>query len=154
MIAVPSDPPTRCRTVSCGLASLTCSRPSTANAAVMAGMIDRPMPTPRTSIAAPIVTYGVVAVISTNGIVAATSTNPPISDVRPGAEALGGAAGQRHPDRTADALGDEQQAGGQRALAAHRLEVERHQDHRPEQRGAEAEGDERRGAEGAVSRTG
>ena len=53
-IAVPIEPPTRWSTFSCGVASLICSGRSTAYAAVIDGIIVRPMPNPRTTIAAEI----------------------------------------------------------------------------------------------------
>ena len=49
----------------------------------MAGMIARPTPIPRSSIATPITANGVVSVTSTNGIVAAARIRPPSSEVRP-----------------------------------------------------------------------
>ena len=45
--AVPIEPPTRCTTVSCGVASAICSGRSTAYAALIAGMIAIPIPRPR-----------------------------------------------------------------------------------------------------------
>ncbi len=54
--AVPIEPPTRCRVVSCGVASLTWSLRRTENAAVIAGIIESPMPIPRRAIAASITT--------------------------------------------------------------------------------------------------
>ena len=52
-IAVPIEPPTRCSVVSCGVAWVTWSGRSTLKAAVIAGIIDMPMPKPRKTIAAP-----------------------------------------------------------------------------------------------------
>ena len=66
------------------------------------------------------------------------------------AEALGDAAGEEHRDRGADALGSEQQAGVDGVLTADELEVERHQDHRAEQRRAERGHRHRRGGKGFV----
>ena len=64
---------------------------------------------------------------------------PPISEVRPAPIRSVDAPGEAHAEAAADPLRDQQQAGVDRVLAAHDLEVERHQDHRAEQRGAEAE---------------
>ena len=55
-----------------------------------------------------------------------------------------------HGERGADALRDQQQAGRDGVLAADELEVERHQDHAAEQRGAEGERGHRRGRERLV----
>ena len=47
--AVPIAPPTRWSTFSCGVASESWSGRIAANAALIAGMNDRPMPIPRTN---------------------------------------------------------------------------------------------------------
>ncbi len=47
--ATPSEPPTRCSTLSCGVARGTCERSSVAYAAAIAGIIVAPSPTPRSS---------------------------------------------------------------------------------------------------------
>ena len=46
---MPIAPPTRCSTFSCGVASESWLGRSEANAAVIAGMKEKPMPTPRMS---------------------------------------------------------------------------------------------------------
>src|SRR6202042_1503200 len=65
--AVPTDPPTRWMTFSCGLASWISSGRSTANAAAMDGIIDDPTPTPRATRVKLIKTYEVWAPMNTRG---------------------------------------------------------------------------------------
>ena len=67
--AVPSEPPTRCSTFSCGVASESSDRSSEANAAVIAGMNPNPIPIPRTNITIDSHTIEVWVPTNPNGIV-------------------------------------------------------------------------------------
>ena len=116
----------------------------------MAGIIDMPMPKPRTTIAAPSSQKDVCRVDQDEGERGDDHDRAAHQRRQPAAEALGDAAGEGHRERRADALRDQQQAGDDGVLAAHELEVQRHQDHAAEQRGAEAEGRHRRGRERLV----
>src|SRR3954452_22088719 len=57
--ATPSEPPTRCRTLSIGVARGTWRRSSVAYAAAIAGIIEPPKPKPRTTSPRPSTQYGV-----------------------------------------------------------------------------------------------
>ena len=130
--AVPIAPPTRCSTFSCGVASDSCSGRSDANAAVIAGMKDRPMPTPahdqhqrdhddrgarrrRTP-------AGSCSGTGSSRRTSATRPPPKRSVSRP-------ATASRPASRSP---AGREQPGVDHALAAHLLVVERHEDHRPE----------------------
>ena len=149
-IAVPIEPPTRCSVVSWGVAWLTWSLRRTAKAAVIAGIIDMPMPKPRTIIAAGDHEVGRVGVDQDEGDGRDDGDDAADEGGDAAAPAVGRAAGEEHRDAGADALRGEQQARGDGVLAANGLVVERHQDHRAEERGAEAEGRDRRGREALV----
>ena len=77
--AVPSDPPTRCSTFSCGVASESSECLSDANAAVMAGMNPKPIPIPRKNMATDSPAIEVWAPTSPNGIVNTAVMVTPIS---------------------------------------------------------------------------
>src|SRR3954454_8507337 len=77
--AVPIEPPTRCSTLSCGVACGSSERSSEANAAAIAGMKAKPIPMPRTNIASDSQSIGVRAPISPKGIDAIVVTITPKS---------------------------------------------------------------------------
>ena len=109
------------------------------------------MPTPRSEQhRARSPTIEVLAPTNASGIVLRHRTETPDERHATAAEALGQATGERHRDQHPEALRPDEQAGRDHALVAHLLVVERHEDHRPEQRRAEAEGRERGGREDAV----
>ena len=97
--AVPIAPPTRCSTFSCGVASESWSGRSDAKAAVIAGMKEKPMPTPRTSSTAEISTIEVSRADERERDRAEREQRHADERDAPAAEALGQAAGERHHEQ-------------------------------------------------------
>ena len=147
--ARPRAPPCRSRRRSAAARSAAASRRraasgrSAAKAAVIAGMNEKPMPTPRSSSTSEIVDDRGVRADERERDRAEREHRDADDRDAPAAEALGQPAGDRHHDQHAEPLRPVEQAGDDHALAAHLLVVERHEDHRPEQRRAEAEGRQR-----------
>ncbi len=73
----------RCSTFSWGVASESCSGRSEANAAVIAGMNEKPMPTPRTSSTSEMPAIEVPAPMNASGIVLRHRIETPTSATRP-----------------------------------------------------------------------
>ena len=80
---MPIAPPRRITTFSCGVASDSWSGRIEANAAVIAGMNDRPMLTPRTTSTNEINTIDVWSPTNASGIVLTASTQTPASATGP-----------------------------------------------------------------------
>ncbi len=148
--ATPIALPSRITTLSCGVASESWSGRITENAAVIAGMKEKPIERPRTTSTSEISSTEVCAPTKASGRVLSESTSTPRIAMRPPPKrsvifpAIGIATSAPMP------CGPVEQAGVDHVVAADLLVVERHEDHRAEERGTESEGGQRGSREDAV----
>ena len=136
---MPSEPPTRCTTLSIGVARGTCQRSSVEYAAAIAGIIVKPRPMPAHDERGLEQPVGRVGADLREGDRAEHEREQPGDDDRPAADAVGQSPGAVHAQRGAQPLGRHEQPRVERREAAPDLEVERQKQQRAEERGAHEE---------------
>ena len=139
MIATPTELAICCTMFSSVDPRATSCEVSVFSAEVMIGIIVPPMPRPITNRVAMSTVYDVVEVIWVSENIPPMISSSPNGTIRPTGSLSVSAPGDRHGDHGADALRRHQQPGVQRRLAAHLLEVGRHQQQAAEERHGEQE---------------